>query len=60
MSPLQKGPGTIRANVIELMKGVESQSRKKAITTLAKKYNISRKEAMMRQAIAISKSQARK
>lgn len=60
MSPLLKGPNTIRANVSELMKGVNSQSRQKALTTIAKKNNISKKDAMFRQAIAISQKQARK
>lgn len=42
------------------MKGVNSQSRQKALTTIAKKNNISKKDAMFRQAIAISQKQARK
>ena len=60
MSPLQKGPGSIRKNMGELMKGVQSPARKKAISTIAKKNNIPRKESMYKQAFAISKSQARK
>ena len=60
MSPLLKGKGTIRANVQELMSTVNSPARKKAITTLAKKHNISRKDAQFKQALAISRSQARK
>lgn len=58
--PLLKGPNTIRANVTELMKGTRSQSRKKAISTISKRNNISRSDAMFKQAVAISKSQAKK
>ena len=58
--PLQQGPGTIRANVSELMSSVKSQSRMKAIDTIARKNNISLEEAKFKQALAISKSQARK
>lgn len=58
--PLLKGTGTIRANVSELMQGVKSPSRAKAIATLSKKRNISKKEATYVQAVAIAKSQARK
>lgn len=58
--PLVKGPGSIRKNVIELMKGVESASRHKAILTIAKKYNISYEDAQFRQAQRIAQSQARK
>lgn len=58
--PLLKGPGTIRANVNELMNKVQSSSRQKAIATIAKKNNIPRKQAQFRQALAISRSQARK
>lgn len=60
MSPLLKGKNTSRANITELMKGVQSPARKKAITTLAKKHNITRHEAMLRQAKAIVSSQANK
>ena len=60
MSPLLKGQGTIRQNVQELMSPVQSRSRKKAISTIAKKNNITRPEAQFRQALAISKSQSRK
>lgn len=60
MSPLLKGPGTIRANVAELMQGAKSPSRVKAINTIAKRRNISRKDATYTQAVAIAKSQARK
>ena len=58
--PLQKGPGTIRANVATLMKGVQSQPRKKAISTIAKKNNIPIKDAQFRQAVRISQGLARK
>ena len=58
--PLQSGPGTIKANVNELMKGVKSQSRKKAIDTIMRKNNITRQEAMFRQARRIAQVQARK
>jgi hypothetical protein len=61
MSPLKKGPGTIRYNVNELTKGpIESPARKKAIVTLMKKHNISHADAVMKQALAIAKYQARK
>ncbi len=58
--PLSKGPNSIRKNVAELMKGVQSSSREKAINTIMKKHNISREEAQFRQAKAIAVSQARK
>lgn len=58
--PLLTGPNTIRANVGELMKSVQSPSRKKAILTIAKKNNIPMKEAQFRQALAISRTQAQK
>ena len=60
MSPLLKGPTSIRANVRELMNPVQSQSRKRAIQTIAKKNNITPQEAQFRQAKAIAISQARK
>lgn len=60
MSPLRKGPGSMRANVQELMRAPQSQARKKAILTIAKKHNITRQEAQFRQARAIAISQARK
>lgn len=55
MSPLMKGPGSVRANVNELMKGVRSQPRKKAINTIMRKNNITRQEAMFKQALSISR-----
>ncbi len=58
--PLLKGPQNIRANVTELMKGINSASRKKAINTIARKNNIPKKDAMFKQAVAIAQSQARK
>lgn len=50
----------MRKNVTELMQAPQSQSRRKAIVTIAKKNNISLKDAQFKQAIAIAKSQARK
>ncbi len=59
--PLKKGPGTIRANVSELMNSpIQSASRKRAIATIAKKRNIPRSEARFIQAKAIAISQSRK
>jgi len=58
--PLSTGPNSIRKNVSELMNKPKSASRKKAIVTIAKKYNISRKEAQFRQAKAIALAQSRK
>ena len=58
--PLIKGKGSIRKNVTELMKGVESPARHKAIATIAKKNNISFQEAQYRQAIRIAQAQAKK
>lgn len=58
--PLATGPNSIRKNVLELMNPPRSASRKKAIVTLAKRHNISRKDAQFKQSIAIAKSQARK
>ena len=60
MSPLLKGPGTIRRNVTELMKGIKSPSRAKAISTISKTRNINRQGATYLQAVAIAKSQTRK
>jgi len=46
---------------MELMnKPIISQSRKKAISTIAKTNNISLEDARMKQALAIAKSQSRK
>jgi hypothetical protein len=58
--PLLKGAQNMRKNYNELMSGVESASREKAIETIMHKHNISRDEAMHRQAIRIIQSQARK
>ena len=60
MSPLSKGPGTIRKNVQELMNPPQSAARKKAILTIAKKHNIPRRDAQFRQAVKIAQVQARK
>lgn len=58
--PLLKGAQNMRKNYNELMSGVESPGRAKAIETIMKKHNISRQEAMHRQAIRIIQAQARK
>ena len=57
---LQTGPGTVRKNVTMLMQPVRSKTRKRAISTLAKKHNISLQDAQFRQSLAIARSQARK
>lgn len=59
MPPLQKGLGTVRSNVSVLMQPPVSQARKKAISTIAKKNNISRQDAQFRQATRIAQTQAR-
>lgn len=56
---LKKGLGTVRSNVAILMQPIRSQSRKKAISTIAKNNNISRQDAQFRQATRIAQSQAR-
>lgn len=54
--PLSTGVNSIRKNVSELMGNpIQSAARKKAILTIAKKNNISIKEAQFKQALAISK-----
>lgn len=58
--PLSKGPSTIRKNVTELMQPALSGARKKAIHTIAKKHNIALKDAQFKQAVAISRSLARR
>ena len=51
----------MRSNVKELMTGpVQSQSRRKAIATIAQKRGISKDDARFAQAKAIAISQARK
>lgn len=60
MSPLQTGPSSIRKNMTELMRPIQSQARKKAVVTISKRNNISKQQAQFNQALAISKSQARK
>lgn len=60
MSPLKTGPNSIRANVMELMKAPQSPARKKAISTIARRNNVGRKEAQFAQAKAIAINQARK
>lgn len=58
--PLKKGPTSIRGNVKELMTGQVSQTRQKAIATIAKKRGVSPDEARFIQARAIALSQARR
>lgn len=60
MSPLKKGPTSIRGNVKELMAGPVSPARQKAIATIAKKRGVSPDEARFIQARAIAVSQSRK
>lgn len=60
MSPLKKGSNTVRYNVAELMQPPQSASRKKAIATIARRNNISLKEAQFLQAQRIAQAQARK
>lgn len=60
MSPLQTGPNSFRPNITELMKPPVSQARKKAITTIMKKHNMSRSEAQLHQAKTIAQVQMRK
>lgn len=58
--PLKSGAGSIRYNINELMGKVQSPSRRKAITTLARKHNITRQEAQLFQAQKIAQRMARK
>lgn len=58
--PIIKGPGNVRKNVAELMNPAQSPARKKAIITIARKNNISRKDAQFKQALAIAQSAGRK
>lgn len=58
--PLKRGPGTVRSNVSELMQPAQSTARKRAIHTIAKRNNISLKDAQFKQAVAIAKTQSRK
>jgi len=57
---LLKGPGTVRANVTELMKAPKSPARKRAIATIARRNNIKPVDAQFAQARAIAATQARK
>ena len=59
-TPLQKGIGTVRANVTTLMTGRVGPTRKKAIITISRKNNISRGDARFHQAVRIAQSQSRK
>lgn len=61
LSPqLLKGTGNIRKNVATLMQPPRSASRKKAILTIAKTHNISRKDAQFKQAVKIAQVHGRK
>jgi len=53
---LKKGKANALYNLHELMKGKVGKSRKKAISTIAKKRNISKAKARQVQALAIIKS----
>ena len=57
---LAKGPSSVRQNVRELMNSVDSESRRKAILTIAKRNNISFQEAQYKQALRIAQAQAKK
>ncbi len=57
---LAKGPKSINRNINELMSGVRSEGRHKAILTIAKNNNISYEEAQLRQAKRIALYQANK
>lgn len=57
---LKKGPTSIRSNVKTLMEGVESDSRHRAILTIAKNKNMTYEDAMFHQAQRIAQSQSRK
>ena len=56
--PLKSGSGSVKYNVKELTTGKVGSSRAKAIKTLAKKWNVSPKEARFRQALVIAKKKA--
>lgn len=43
----------IKTNITQLMGPIRSKARKRAILTIAKKHNISRNQAQLRQAIKI-------
>lgn len=60
--PIKKGSSqkTISANIKELIKDKPGKTRKKAITSIAAKQGISKKEAERKQAIAIALSAAGK
>jgi hypothetical protein len=51
---------TISSNIKELIKDKPGKTRKKAIASIAKKQNISKKEAEHKQAVAIALSKANK
>ena len=60
--PLKRGKTkkVISANIKELIKKPANKSRSKGINTLAKRKNITPKQAKRRQAIAIALSKTRK
>lgn len=58
--PLLKGTENIRKNIKELTTGKVSGSRLKAISTYAKKHNISKEDARFRLSLEIAKSIATK
>lgn len=55
---LKSGTGSVKYNVKELTKGKVGKSRKKAISTLSKKWKVSKEEARFRQALIIAKAKA--
>lgn len=60
--PLKRGSSqkTISANIRELVKDKPGKARKKAISTIASKQGITKKEAERKQAIAIALTAAGK
>lgn len=56
--PLLSGAQNIRKNIKELTTGKVGSSRRKAISTLAKKWGVNNKEARFRQALIIAKFKA--
>jgi hypothetical protein len=59
-TPVKPGVSAFRKNVKSLMMPAQSPARKKAILTIARKNNIPRADAQFRQAVAISRTLARK
>jgi len=58
--PLLPGRQNMNANYHELMKGVQSAGREKAVTTIMRKRGVNRDTAMAIQAAAIVRSKASK